>query len=281
MIKHPHLLLFLQNAILHWKNEWIIIVCLFLLLLLSYTLGYRISNKLSVKDNPKDNSSAEAVQVGILSLLGLLLGFTFSMAITKYDERRQLTVEESNAISTAYFRAGLLPSPYKVELRRLLQQYIHLRIDANETYINGEGPPVRHDSLVHLQVNMWRIAVKAAEESPDDIRSSVIESLNTLVEMASKRIASMHSHVPEIIVRLLIFASLISMLSIGYKAGINQEKRIFFPLLLTFMISAILLIILDLDRPRDGIIQISQQSLIELSKDIDTYSAESAVRQNP
>jgi hypothetical protein len=116
-----------------YKNEWLIFIITSVIFFVATEVGFRVGRirRSSVDETTK--SQITTFQGAILGLIGLLLAFITSMALSRFEERKQMVVEESNAIGTAYLRAQLLPEPEKTEISRLLQQYIDVRLEGART----------------------------------------------------------------------------------------------------------------------------------------------------
>ena len=112
---------------LYSQDITVIILVLFVLFIAVQELGFRIGRKRS--GDRKEDSQSQALEAAILTLFGLLLAFTFSMAANRYDLRRQIVVDEANAIGTAYLRARVLPIESRQRLQDLLLRYVNARLD--------------------------------------------------------------------------------------------------------------------------------------------------------
>jgi hypothetical protein len=130
------------------------------------------------------------VPAAVLTLLGLLSGFTFAMAVSRHDTRRELVVQEANSISTTALRARLLPEPQAANAGRLLREYVALRIEAHrETQFSQRFVALRKSSA-DLNEGLWNEAVAAAAKQPTPITASFIASLNETIDLEATRIAA-------------------------------------------------------------------------------------------
>lgn len=134
----------MSGEVFYGVNELVIALALFALLLLTIEVGYRMGDKVppGLSDNAK--SPALAISGAILGLLALLLGFTFSMSLNRFEHRKQLVVEEANAIGTAYLRSGLLPEPDRSTVAGLLRSYAGARLD----FYNLRENPAQFKSVI-------------------------------------------------------------------------------------------------------------------------------------
>jgi hypothetical protein len=133
-----------------------------------------------------------------LALLAFMLAFTFGIAASRREMRRDLLLEEVNAIGTTYLRAGLIPEPQRSEVRAMLRTYVDLRLDA---YDHPERIPVALDQSQELQKRLWSHATALAEadlKNPD-IVSLFVDSLNQMIELQTKRVTVGRYRIPTVI----------------------------------------------------------------------------------
>lgn len=207
-----------------------------------------------------------SVQASILGLLALILGFSFSLSMQRYDDRSHALIAEANSIGTAVLRAQLLPTKYQSEVEYLLKEYIELRIKMSEINLTKIAEREKFNKKVNIVQNkLWLLATSAAEENPNPVTSGAfISSLNDLIDKQGRRNAFLNLHVPEVVL-LVLFAIFVAASGIlGYSSGLSG-KRIMIPIvLISFLVSMIVFIIIDLDRPKRGLIQIDQSPLLAL-----------------
>ena len=123
---------------------WQVALTLIVLLLIAAEMGFRFGHRHHKATNDPTRSQMGTIEGAILGLLGLLLGFTFAMAVSRYDHRKELVLEEANAIGTTYLRASLLPEPQSTTIKDLLARYVDVRLDF---YRAGSDPRQLADSL--------------------------------------------------------------------------------------------------------------------------------------
>ncbi|MDB6023675.1 MAG: hypothetical protein JWQ04_3532 [Pedosphaera sp.] len=202
------------------------------------------------------------IVTAMFGLLAFMLGFTFSLAASRFDARRVLVIEEANAIGTTYLRAGLLSEPYRTEIRKLLREYVKARVTSVQS---GEIPQgmARADEM---QERLWAEAVAAGGKNPGSILTGLfISSLNEVIDLHAKRIAfGLRNHIPTSIWAALCFLAVCTMGTMGYHTGLAGARSllVIIPLVLTF--SSVLFLIADLDHPQKGLLRVSQQALIDL-----------------
>ncbi|MDB6122664.1 MAG: hypothetical protein JWQ71_1657 [Pedosphaera sp.] len=209
----------------------------------------------------------------MFGLLAFMLGFTFSLAATRFDARRALVVDEANAIGTTYLRAGLLPEPYRAEIRKLLREYVKQRLMFAQSGEIAQGIAQAEE----MQGRLWAEAVTAGEKNPGSIVTGLfISSLNEVIDLHAKRIAfGLRNHIPTSIWAALYFLAICTMGMMGCHMGLAGARRLLaiIPLVLTF--SVVMFLIADLDRPQKGLLRVSQQALTDLLDKLNAEGAES------
>ena len=163
--------------------------------------GFRLGRKARAKAAGAAKSELGAVEGGILALLGLLLGFTMSMAVARFEARKQLVLEEANAIGTSYLRTRLLPAPQSTEIARLLREYVDLRLQ----YAGIRDDPDRlhevREQTARLQDEFWNRAVSYAGKAPNPyLPGLLIQSLNQVIDLESARWMAFQNRVPSTVI---------------------------------------------------------------------------------
>ncbi len=244
-----------------YENEWLIFVISSVLFFLTTEVGFRVGcvRRLSADESTK--SQAVTFQGAILALLGLLLAFTISMALSRIDARKQMVVEESNAIGTAYLRAQLLPEPEKSEISRLLRQYVDVRLEGTRT--GSLQDAVTESEKLHDQ--LWLQGIAAGKKVPQPFPTGLfIQSLNEVIDVHSKRLRAVLDHIPGSILILLFVVAIFGMAAIGYGCGLGNGRFLISRLSMAVLIAMVMLTIIDLDQPGRGLIRVSQQSMMSL-----------------
>jgi hypothetical protein len=168
---------------------------------------------------------------------------------------------EANAIETTYLRAGYLPEPASDEIRELLREYVPLRI-RHSTTTDLEG---NNRASIAIADQVWTITEGVARTTNQgDLVSTYIESLNEAISLRESRVTAASSRVPETVVIFLFFGSALSLGMVGFNAGLTKRRSLLSAAVLIIALGAVITIVVDLDRPREGLIQISQQPLIDL-----------------
>lgn len=231
---------------------------------LAVEIGYRLGKyRRQISETEKEGTVGPIVGA-TLGLLAFILAFTFGLAASRYDARRQMVVEEANAIGTTYLRAGLLAEPHRSEIRDLLNEYVSVRLKAVRT---GNIERAMSESAV-LHSRLWSHAEAVAAKDPHSIVAGVfIQSLNETIDLHAKRVLiGVRSRIPIIIWLALSFITFLSMVELGYHEGMTGSRRSLAIAALVLTFSIVILLIADLDRQREGLIHVSQQAMIELQE---------------
>lgn len=257
-----------MNEYFYSQSSVLIASGLVLAMLLSLEFGFRLGRRKKLIA-AESLTQANAVLVSMLSLLALLLAFTYSAALQRYDDRSEAVVFEANAIGTTYLRARLLPGGGD-EVQSLLRQYLDVRIQEGRVDIDS---PESLESLLQrgkqIEAELWSHAVRAAELDNSVVSSGLfIQTLNELIDSAATRNAVQKRHVPEIILILMFATFVMTTATLGYASGIAGHRATVASFVLVILIALVFYQIIDLDRPRRGAIQVSQESLISLQRSI-------------
>ena len=247
-------------------NSVLIAGVLFVSMVLAIEMGYRLGLRTRVSANDAFKTHVNTIGASLLGILALLLGFTLSLSLQRFDNRSQAVVEEANAIGTAYLRSQLLPASVRNDVQKLLREYLDLRIQAGAITLadQAERVVVLADAN-RTQTALWDYARQAAEEEPNPVTVGLfIQSLNELIDNFGRRDAALNRHVPEAVLLLLYGTFLMAGAIVGYGSGIAGYRTSFATYIMVALIVVLVFIIIDLDRPRRGLIQVSQKSLIDL-----------------
>lgn len=243
---------------------WGVFIFTCLAIFIAFEAGMALGKRHRLTSEKEDRSSIGSIVAASLGLLAFLLAFTFGIAASKFDERRELVVEEANAIGTTYLRAGYLGNPYNQKIRELLNQYVTVRLEAIKLKKVEEG--IKESEK--LQDLLWQQAIEVAEKHPDSVVVGLfIQSLNEVIDLHAKRVnVGLHIRIPYIIWGALYFITMLSIGSLGYQFGLTHARYIGITLLLIATLSSVITLIADLDRPGEGFIQVSQRSLSDLNE---------------
>jgi hypothetical protein len=238
---------------------------LFFVSLLFLAISTQIGDKLRSKVRPLAEEELEDFRVVLgasLTLLGLLIGFSFSMAISRYDLRKNYEETEANAIGTEYVRADLLPAENAARLRELLRNYTRQRVLFYSTSDKNLLPKIDRDTA-GLQSEMWAAVLSPMKTQPTAVDALVISGMNDVLNAQGYTQAAWWNRIPIAAWTLMSAIAIVCNLLVGYGAR-RKDWRVFFVLPLAISISFFL--IADIDSPRGGGIRVAPQNLLSLSQ---------------
>jgi hypothetical protein len=254
-----------NESLLYQTHEVIIQGAFFAFMMAATEAGYRFGRKseTNVPDNTK--SQITTVEAALLGILALLLGFTMSMAVSRFENRKQLVLEESDAIGTSLLRARLLSSPAGIEIEGLLRQYVNVRVEYGNAGDNLPRLEQLNTQTAQLQMELWTRATAYAQQNPNPVQAGLLlQSLNQTFDVGEARWMAFQNHVPESVIYVNAAVSLLSAMLVGYSFGVSGRRNLFSMGMLALSITLVLAVIIDLDRPRSGFIRGSQQPMIDL-----------------
>src|SRR5262245_21549992 len=222
-----------------------------------WELGRRLGARREAKEGESDGPGMGAVEGAVFGLMGLLLAFSFSGAMSRWDTRRAQIVEETNDIGTAWLRLDLLPAEVQPELRELFRQYLDSRLGTYRKIPDWDAVRAELDHSAALQLEIWRKSV-AACGTPEGERARILllPALNAMIDITTTRTVAAMTHPPEVINAILIVLVLTSALMAG--SAMRRAHAVGWAHLICFALamSVAVYLILDLEYPRQGLIRI-------------------------
>ncbi len=206
-----------------------------------------------------------AMEAAVFGLFGLLLALTFSFVIARADARRQLVVDESNAIGTAYLRCDVLPDPLRAELRGRIRAYVDERL----ALIEAGGDDGRAEQAARrageLQAEIWSAAARLVREQPGAVAYAIVlEALNEMIDLQTARDAAMRARLGAAIVFFLGATALAAGIVAGYALGLAGQHHPVATASFVLLTSMVTFIVLDIDRPHQGLFRPPIGVLLEL-----------------
>ncbi|HTY89402.1 MAG TPA: hypothetical protein VMB80_18275 [Candidatus Acidoferrum sp.] len=206
------------------------------------------------------------IEAATLTLLGLIIGFTFSMALNRYDMRKNYEEAEANAIGTEFVRADLLSAADAAKLRLLLVKYVEHRIQYYETrrgpeldQINAQTPP--------LQAALWSAVQVPAVQQPNPVNALVIAGMNDVLNSQGYTQAARWNRIPLAAWILMLAIAIAANVQLGYGVG-NTKSKSRLLLILPLVVSISFLLIADIDSPASGLIRVVPQNLVSLAQSL-------------
>jgi Protein of unknown function (DUF4239) len=242
---------------------WTLLPLTIAIALISVELGFRAA-QYRKKHSAGEPEAPSAGMVGAtLGLLAFMLAFTFGLAGSRFEARRQLVQTEANAISTTYLRADLLAEPMHTDAQSLLKEYVDARLA-------GTNPAKLAESISkseEIQRRLWAQAVLAIQKEKSVVTSLFSQSVNQLIELHSQRItAGVRSRIPAAIWIGLYLVLILAMAAVGYQEGMASKRRSIAVITLVCGFSIVMFLITDLDRPGQGYLQINHEAMMDVKK---------------
>jgi hypothetical protein len=245
-----------------------ILICglLFLLMIASNRLGYYVVQRANQQGAGTAGEGLGAIEGSLLGLLALLLSFTFSMSASKSDTRRQIIVQEANDIGTAILRCDLYPDSARSKLKPMFSDYLNARISYYQAGIDETKLNQSLQQSNEYSGRIWKFVTGLSQDKENTFRSQqMVPALNAMMDIATTRDADRNAHVPESIYWLLFLLTITGSFIVGYG---SKGKSFNWIMVCGFTLMTIMTVylILDLDRPRRGIINMDQthQKIVEL-----------------
>lgn len=250
---------------LYDTNSTLIVITLFVSMLGALEIGKRAGASHRLAQTEAAREQIGAIQASFFGVLALLLGFTFSLSLERFDSRSQALVDEINAIGTTFLRTDLLSQTDRTEARRILRDYIDLRVRSSQVSLDNRA---EHTALVleaeRAEGAIWNVAVRAANARRDAVTFGFAQAVNDMIDALGRRDAALERHVPDVVLLLLFGTFLMAGLIIGYGSGTAGHRPSIVTYGLVLLITVLVFIIIDLDRPRRGLITIDTEGLMNL-----------------
>ena len=237
------------------------------LFVVALEVGFRLGVRRQAKTDEPDKSHANALHGAVLGLLALLLGFTFAMAVSRYETRKTLMIEQANAIGTAALRGSLLPPPHASRTAELFREYVESRLQYNAAGRNDAKVAESEVRAARIEKELWDISRTLLTEDPRSQPASLYtQALNDVFDIREERRFALNDRVPAAVTIMLFVVSMTAMGLIAYSCGLNGRRRPLANLTFACLIALVLTIILDIDAPRVGFVTVSPESLLRLQE---------------
>jgi hypothetical protein len=245
-------------------DSWIVAIVLAVAMLGGWALGWWIGRRNPA--DPDEKSSGRFVD-GSMALFGLLLGFTFAMALGKHDQRRLMIIADSNSIGDFYTCASLLKDPKRTPLQEAIREYVTIRVHAirgHQDRATTDKAILDSEKLHQRMTNLVADAVNA--DTP--VAIPLVNTLNGLTSSHASVLAAVHDRLPLAVLLLLFAAAVISTILVGRHHGARQKLHIAGTVCYVLLTALAVCVILDLNRPFKGLITVSYEPLDRLAASI-------------
>lgn len=240
------------------------------IVLLTTEIGWRLGKR---NEGHGVSGNVSALEQSLLALLALMVGFTFLMALTRFESRRDAVLNEANAIGTTALRARLLPEPHRTESLKLLRAYAQMRVD----YIASGKSLAQMPSVINgsnqIHEELWQ-QVKALSAKDNNMVPTglFIQALNEMIDDQGKRLSALRNQIPEAVLASLLAIAAVSCGFAGYASRLDPLRTRLPVAITAVLVSAVIFVILDLDGPNVGFITINQQSMIDTVASLSAFT---------
>ena len=236
-------------------------------------LGRLLGERAIARHGPEGHGGVGSLETAIFALLGLLVAFTFSGGLERFDARRAQAVDEANAIGTAWLRVDLVPAAAQPALREQFRRYVDSRIATYRKLPDLAAANAEYLRSQELQAEIWRSSLAAARlpEAKASAEMLLVPALNQMFDTASSRVLATKLHPPVIIFGMLFALALASALFAGYGMGGAKARNWVHMVGFAAVMAGAVNVIVDLEYPRLGLIRVDafDQALVDLRKSMD------------
>lgn len=254
------------------RNGWLLALLLVGMLLVN-EIGFRFGRHTREVTTEAKKAQSDLVVAGLLGMLGLLLAFSFGIVNDKFAQRRQLVIDDANAIAKTYLRAELMPAPHDARIEALLRRYVAYRAGSASSPKAIETALARSGEL-HLE--LWAEASELGRAYPDSVMvGRFVEALNQMIDVHESRVAvALYLRLPDAIMTMLYAVALLSIGMVGFRSGLDRARSPVAAFVLVLAIIVVLALILDLDRPVSRLFRVNQRAMT----DVQTMMQQTPVR---
>jgi predicted membrane protein len=233
-------------------------IALLICMLICLEIGRQMGKRWLAKEPEGSISSLGVIQGAMFTLYGLLLAFTFSEATSRFDIRRELIMEEANAIGTAYLRLDLLPPNSQPKLREQFREYLDSRLEAYRKMPDIEAVKAELSKSEKLQQDIWGQAVADSRLPGGQVDAArlLLPALNTMIDITGTRTMAARIHPAPIIYKLLFLLALVCSVIAGYGMATSKKRSWLHTIAFAVVTAASVYVILDIEYPRVGFIRI-------------------------
>ena len=239
---------------------------LFVLVFVAFSeIGFRVGSAW-IRRWPSDSEGSGVLVGATLGFMAFSLAFLIGIAVNRFDDRRRLVVDDANAIGTTYLRAGFLTDEGRRQTRELLREYVDDRVEAIQAG-SIDGILIR-SSQIHA--GLWTIAESEAAASPQSLPVALfVEALNNLIDTHERRaVVVTESRIPATVFFAILTVALLSVFLLGVHNSVRGRRNLLPLLALALALSVVILLIIDLDRPTEGLLQVSQRAMLDLQAQV-------------
>lgn len=254
-----------MNGWLDTANEWVIYLVAIGLIIVGGEVGATLARR--ERDRPDSDSDRFLASLAApsIGLLALMIGFTFAMALARYDARRSAVLSEANAIGTAALRGRMLPAPYDATVAPLFREYAALRVGNRNDSMTSPAVMQAIRRSLDIQEQLWRAGMAAAAANSQVVPAGLfIQALNTMIDVHQERLTAARNQVPSVVFLTLEGIAIVAFGFARYGLRLGQVRNRYAMWIMAVMFGSVIILVFDLDRPQNGFITVNQQPLLDL-----------------
>lgn len=256
---------------------WAVFLLSTLLIVIAVEMGFYLGRRRQARFAEGESSQVGGAVAATLGLLAFILAFTFGAGTDRWDTRKQLLLQETNALGTAFLRTELLPEPHRYNLQKIMSGYIDQYLKTMEQQIAAEGTTINSRLVKEVEQDfsnakkfheqMWAEAMLAVEKQPTPLTGLFVSALNDAIDLRIERISiSIQQRMPMIIWIILYFLACLALGLAGYDLGLSRGRRNLSGWVVALAFSSVITLVVALDRPRTSIV--NQLPLLELQEEV-------------
>ena len=242
---------------------WAALLVMIAIVLVAAEIGFRTGIWRQERSSEhRETRITGTVVGGMLGLLGFLMAFSIGIAIGMHGDRKAMIVTEANAVGTAWLRAGFLDEPDSTTLRELLREYVEIRLEAVAD-LNKMPAAIERSEKIHSE--LWAVIEANVRQGNDsDIMATLVEAINEVIDVHTLRLTAAHKRLPRVLGILLFSATILNFLLVGVASSADRKRDAAAVILFAVVFVAVLMIVVDLDRPQQGLITVSQTAMSDV-----------------
>ena len=249
---------------------WVAGLIFVIILVITLESGFRVGLKRRDTWKDADSGGGAVVLTSMFAVMGLVLAFTYASGVSRYDTRKNAVMTEANALGTAFHRADLVAEPGRTELRAILLDYARSRVFEQGTLSSNEERSAILNATLEKQAKLWPATKRVVQQgNPGPVEVSLVAAINGVLDAHTIRFSAAIDKLPKVTMWMLVFIAGASLAVAGYNAGIqgrmSRWRMTAFALVLTFL----MLVILDFDRPNDGMVIVNNASIRSVIADME------------
>jgi hypothetical protein len=239
-----------------------IVIGLFIAMVVCLEAGYRLARR-RIRISGEAHEGLGSIEAAVFAMLGLLLGFAFSQALARFDDRRHMIIDEANAIGTAYLRLDFAPTDDQTRLRQLFRDYLDARIRVYATPTDDAATTASIADAEAIQRRIWTDVVESSKhDSTQNVARVLVPAVNEMIDITTVRTVYLNVGIPRLILALLLIVALCSAMTAGYAMAKRGHRSILHVLLYATSIAMTIYVVLDLEQPRRGVIRLTETDRI-------------------